>query len=63
MDWRKGEVSMEISNDQGQVVYAQRLPMYSGFQQVDVSGLAAGSYLVQLTRAQQIIATNMFIKQ
>lgn len=61
-NWSKGEVSLEISNELGQVVYAQRLPMYSGFQRIDVSRLAAGGYHVAIKRGVQTVAVGKFSK-
>jgi hypothetical protein len=43
-DWNKGEVSLEITNQLGQTVYEQTLPMYSGFQKLDISNYPSGVY-------------------
>ena len=57
-DWSMGtQVSMEIVNAIGQVVYTQALPMYSGFQKLDVSKFVAGLYSVAIKRSGAIVAT------
>ncbi|HWB63607.1 MAG TPA: T9SS type A sorting domain-containing protein, partial [Chitinophagales bacterium] len=62
-DWSRGGVSMEIMNELGQMVHSQQLPMYSGFQKMDVSNYASGMYTVYIKRNTQIVATSKFIKQ
>jgi hypothetical protein len=62
-DWNKGEVSLEVSNDVGQIVYTQKLPMYSGFQKLDVSKYATGLYTTYIKRNEQIIAVQKFAKE
>ncbi len=61
-NWSKGEVSLEISNELGQVVYAQLLPRYSGFQKINVSEFASGFYTAYIKRSNQIVATAKFQK-
>ncbi|HWB62108.1 MAG TPA: T9SS type A sorting domain-containing protein [Chitinophagales bacterium] len=62
-DWSRGGVSMEIINELGQMVHSQQLPMYSGFQKMDVSQYTGGTYMVYIKRANEIVATDKFIKQ
>lgn len=61
-DWNKGEVVLEITNHLGQVVHRQPLPMYSGFQKVEVSQLATGVYTALIKRGVQVVATAKFVK-
>ena len=61
-DWNKGEVSLEISNELGQTVTQQHLPMYSGFQKIDVSQFAAAVYHIYIKRNNAIIAAAKFSK-
>ncbi len=63
-DWnRKGEVSLEITNAIGQMVYSQILPAYSALQKIDVSTFANGFYSVSIKRNNQIIAVTKMVKQ
>lgn len=63
-DWSKsGEVSMEIVNELGQVVYAQPLPQYSGFQKMNIADFVGGFYTVYIRRNNQVIAASKFTKQ
>ena len=62
-NWNKGEVSLEIRNELGQIVFKQQLPMYSGFQKVDVSQFAFGAYNALIKRHEQIIGIAKFSKQ
>jgi hypothetical protein len=62
-DWSKGEIILEISNQLGQVVYTQKLPMYSGFQKIDVSNYASGMYTAFIKRNDSIVATVKFVKE
>ncbi len=62
-DWNKGEATLEITNQVGQVVHQQPLPMYSGFQKVEVSQLAAGVYTAFIKRGVQVVSTAKFAKQ
>ena len=62
-DWSKGEADLEISNELGQIVYRQKLPMYSGFQKVDVSRFGNGIYTVFIKRAGAAVAAAKFAKQ
>ena len=58
-DWSKqGEVSMEIVNELGQVVYEQKLPRYSGFQRLNVSGFASGVYQVFVKRDAAVVGVS-----
>jgi hypothetical protein len=62
-DWNKGEVSLEITNELGQVVHRQPLPLYSGFQKVEVQNFAPGMYTAFIKRKGQVVATAKFAKQ
>jgi hypothetical protein len=62
-DWNKGAVSLEITNELGQVVYTQPLPMYSGFQQLDVARFAAGMYNVAVKRGGAVVAVAKLVKE
>lgn len=62
-DWSKGEASMEIANSLGQVVHKQALPMYSGFQKLDVSNYASGSYTVFIKRKEVVVATGRLVRE
>jgi hypothetical protein len=62
-DWSKGEVSLQISNELGQVVYAQKLPMYSGFQRIDISKFPVGFYTAFIQRNNSVVATSKFVKE
>jgi hypothetical protein len=62
-DWSKGEVTLQISNELGQVVYIQKLPMYSGFQKIDISSFGQGFYNASIKRNEAVIATAKFVKQ
>ena len=56
-DWNNGPISLEITNQLGQVVYSQSLPNYSGYQRVDITALATGAYEVFIKRNGGIVAT------
>ncbi len=62
-DWNKGEATLEITNQLGQVVHRQILPMYSGFQKVEVSQLATGVYTAFIKRGVQVVATAKFVRE
>ena len=62
-DWNKGGVVLEIVNETGQVAYTQMLPMYSGFQKINITQYATGIYSAYIKRNNQIIATARFAKQ
>jgi hypothetical protein len=62
-DWSKGQVSLEICNGLRQTVYSQQLPMYSGFQKVEVSKLASGTYTALIKRSTGVVASGKFVKQ
>ena len=63
IDWNKGEISLEITNELGQIVTQQHLPMYSGFQKIDITSFATGVYHVFIKRGLQIVAVSKFAKQ
>ena len=62
-DWSKGEASLEIVNSFGQLTHKQNLPMYSGFQKVDVSNYASGSYNVFIKRGNTVVAIGKLVKE
>jgi hypothetical protein len=62
-DWNKGEVSLEITNELGQMVLHQPVPMYSGFQKVEVQNFAPGMYTAFIKRKGQVVATAKFARQ
>ncbi len=62
-DWSKGEATMEIGNSLGQMVHRQALPMYSGFQKLDVSNYASGSYTVYIKRKGEVVATGRLVRE
>jgi hypothetical protein len=61
-DWSKGPVSLEICNSIGQTVYQQQLPMYSGYQKIDISPFASGMYMAFIKRGGGVVATAKFVK-
>lgn len=62
-DWSKGEATLEIANALGQIVHKQALPMYSGFQKLDVANYASGSYTVYIKRKGLVVATGRLVKE
>jgi WD40 repeat protein len=62
-DWNKTQPNLEICNTLGQTVYSQVLPMYSGFQKIDVSRFADGMYTVFIKRDNVVVATQKLVKQ
>jgi hypothetical protein len=62
IDWGKGEVRMHITNEAGQQVYEQKLPMYSGFRKIDVSEFTSGVYTAYLKRDNRVIVSKQFAK-
>jgi|GEM_PF-441056 hypothetical protein len=60
-DWNKGAVSLEITDAFGQLIYTQPLPMYSGYQKIDVSRFAAGMYTVFIKRNNGVVASNKLV--
>ena len=62
-DWNKGPVTLQITDALGQVVYTQSLPMYSGFQRLDVSRFSAGLYNVAIKRGGATVAVSKLVKQ
>jgi hypothetical protein len=61
-DWSKGGVSLAVMNDLGQVVYQQQLPMYSGYQKIDISRFASGVYMAFIKRGTGVVAVARFVK-
>ena len=61
-DWSKGEVSLDISNELGQIVYAQTLPRYSGYQKIDISKFAGGFYNVAIVRSGAVVGVAKLIR-
>ncbi len=62
-DWSKGGATMEITNNLGQVIYSQSLPMYSGFQKLQVGNYPSGNYAVYIKRKGNIVATGRLVKE
>jgi hypothetical protein len=62
-DWNKGQVSLEICNALGQIVYTQQLPVYSGFQKIDISLFASGVYTAFIKRNGAVVATANFVRE
>ena len=62
-DWSKGAVSLEITNALGQAIYTQPLPMYSGYQKIDVTNYAAGVYMAYIKRGNGVVAAQKFVKE
>ncbi len=62
-DWNKGAVSLEITDALGQLVYTQSLPMYSGYQRLDVSRFASGLYNVAIKRSGAAVAVAKLVKE
>ena len=62
-DWNKGKISLQISNELGQVVYTQALPMYSGFQKINVAQFAGGVYTVSIIRGTGVVATGKLVRE
>jgi hypothetical protein len=62
-DWNKGQVRLEVCNALGQLVYSQQLPMYSGYQKIDVSAFASGAYMAFIKRGTGVVAVAKFVKE
>lgn len=62
-DWSKGEATMEITNNLGQVVHSQTLPMYSGFQKLEVGKYPSGAYTVYIKRKGVVVTTGKLVKE
>ena len=62
-NWNKGEISLEITNELRQLVYKQMLPMYSGFQKIEISQFASGAYQVNTKRSLTKVGSTKFSKQ
>jgi hypothetical protein len=62
-DWSKGVVNLEIRNDLGELVYQQQLPMYSGFQKIDISLWASGVYMAFIKRGGAVVAGAKFVRE
>ncbi len=62
-DWNKGAVSLEITNTLGQIVYSRELPMYSGFQKIDVHAFATGFYTACIKRNGALVAIAKFVRE
>jgi hypothetical protein len=62
-DWSKGEAILEIANSLGQVVHKQALPMYSGFQKLNVSNYPSGSYTVYIKRKDVVVAMGRLVRE
>jgi hypothetical protein len=62
-DWSKGQVTLEICNNSGQTILMQQLPMYSGYQKIDLSLFAGGTYAAYIKRNNENVAAAKFVKQ
>ncbi len=62
-NWAKGNIDLEILNALGQIVYAQTLPSYSGFQKVHINTLPQGYYVVRLKSNGEVVAGRPFVKE
>lgn len=62
-DWNQGNINMQIVDALGRVIYTQQLPMYSGYQKLNVSQFAAGMYTVFIKRNNTVVATQKLVKQ
>jgi hypothetical protein len=62
-DWSKGAVTLQLTNALGQVVFTQNLPLYSGFQKLNISPYPAGTYRITLHRSNQTIAKATLVKE
>lgn len=63
IDWSKGEATMEIANNLGQIVHSQKLPMYSGFQKIEVERYPSGTYTVYIKRKNAIVAIGNMVRR
>jgi hypothetical protein len=63
LDWNKGAASLVITNALGQPVYQQQLPMYSGYQKIDISHFASGMYMAFIKRGAGVVAVAKFVKE
>ena len=62
-DWSRGATQLVIYDAIGQVIYTQTLPMYSGFQKLDVSKFAAGVYEVVIKRSGGVVASGRLVRE
>ena len=53
---------LEVFDVEGRVVYKQLLPQWSTMQNVTVSVLHSGIYLLRLTSGENIVATKMVVQ-
>jgi hypothetical protein len=60
---RYHNVRLEITDALGSKVYDELLPQYSAYQKVDVSGFAAGSYMVVLRSSEGVVSSERLVKQ
>ena len=60
-NWSKGQPILQICNILGQVVYKQLLPMYSGYQKIDISILAPGIYTVYVNQKAAVLAATKVV--
>jgi hypothetical protein len=60
---RYHNVRLEITDALGRTVYNELLPQYSAYQKVDVSGFAAGSYMVVLRSSEGVVSSERLVKQ
>jgi hypothetical protein len=62
-DWSKGIVTLEIRNSLGEKVHEEQLPMYSGFQRIDLSKFSSDMYTAFIKRSTGVVASEKFVKQ
>ena len=63
VDWTKGPVNLQITNELGLILFNQSLPIYSGYQYLDISRFVSGIYTIYLKRGGAIVAASKFVKQ
>lgn len=64
LDWSKSsKAELQIHNSTRQLVYTQPLPVYSGYQKLDVSNYAKGLYLISLHQNGQKVEEVKLVKE
>jgi hypothetical protein len=58
---RYHNVRLEITDALGSKVYDEALPQYSAYQKLDVSGFAAGSYMVVLRSSDGVVSSERLV--
>ena len=62
INWNSGKAELQISNSLGQITYERTLPMFSGFQKIELTQFAVGAYVVTVTQNKQTIFSTKFNK-